>query len=77
MHLGARICAAVWGGQILLSPTTAAAVNGEYREIVPNERVVTTEVFEGAPDPEDNGTVNTMTLKEEDGRTGRLFASIK
>lgn len=25
-HLGARICAAAWGGQILLSPTTAAPV---------------------------------------------------
>jgi uncharacterized protein YndB with AHSA1/START domain len=45
------------------------AFHGEYREIVPKERVVTTEVFEGAPDPENNGTVNTMTLSEEDGRT--------
>jgi uncharacterized protein YndB with AHSA1/START domain len=45
------------------------AFHGEYREIVPNERVVTTEVFEGAPDPENNGTVNTMTLNEQDGRT--------
>ncbi len=45
------------------------AFHGEYREIVPNERVVSTEVFEGAPDPENNGTVNTMTLEERDGRT--------
>ena len=45
------------------------AFHGEYREIVPNERVVTTEVYEGAPDPENNGTVNTMTLEERDGRT--------
>jgi uncharacterized protein YndB with AHSA1/START domain len=43
--------------------------HGDYREIVPNERIVTTEVFEGAPDPEENGTVNTMTLTENDGRT--------
>ncbi|MEA2506364.1 MAG: hypothetical protein QOH48_982 [Actinomycetota bacterium] len=43
--------------------------HGEYRDIVPNERIVSTEVFEGAPDPESNGTVNTMTLKERDGRT--------
>jgi uncharacterized protein YndB with AHSA1/START domain len=41
------------------------AFHGEYREIVPTERVVTTEVFEGAPDPESNHTVNTMTLKEK------------
>jgi uncharacterized protein YndB with AHSA1/START domain len=42
------------------------AFHGEYREIVPNERIVSTEVFEGMPDAE---AVNTMTLTEEDGRT--------
>ena len=40
--------------------------HGEYREIVPNERIVSTEVFEGMPDAE---AVNTMTLTESDGRT--------
>ncbi len=47
------------------------AFHGEYREIVENERIVSTEVFEGAPvpDPEAAGTVNTMTLTEVDGRT--------
>jgi uncharacterized protein YndB with AHSA1/START domain len=40
--------------------------HGEYREIVPNERVVSTEVYEGMPDAE---AVNTMTLTEADGRT--------
>jgi uncharacterized protein YndB with AHSA1/START domain len=39
---------------------------GEYREIVPNERIVSTEVYEGMPDAE---AVNTMTLTETDGRT--------
>ena len=43
--------------------------HGEYREIVPNERIVSTEVFEGVPDPEDKGTLNTLTLAENDGRT--------
>ena len=43
--------------------------HGEYREIIPNERIVSTEAFEGAPDPENNATVNTMTLMEQDGRT--------
>jgi len=43
--------------------------HGEYREIVPNERIVSTEAFEGAPDPDDNATVNTVTLEENDGRT--------
>ena len=42
------------------------AFHGEYREIVPNERIVSTEVFEGFGDAE---SVNTMTLAEADGRT--------
>lgn len=40
------------------------AFHGEYREIVPNERIISTEVYEGAPDPENNGTLNTMTLED-------------
>jgi uncharacterized protein YndB with AHSA1/START domain len=40
--------------------------HGEYREIVPNERLVSTEVFEGFPDAE---SLNTLTLTEVDGRT--------
>jgi uncharacterized protein YndB with AHSA1/START domain len=40
--------------------------HGEYREIVPNERIVSTEVFEGMPDAE---AVDTLTLTEADGRT--------
>jgi uncharacterized protein YndB with AHSA1/START domain len=45
------------------------AFHGEYREIVPNERIVSTEVYEGAPGGDENGTLNTMTLVEKDGRT--------
>jgi uncharacterized protein YndB with AHSA1/START domain len=44
------------------------AFHGEYREIVPNERIVSTEVYEGVPDPGE-GTLNTLTLTEMDGRT--------
>jgi uncharacterized protein YndB with AHSA1/START domain len=40
--------------------------HGEYREIVPNERIVSTEVYEGMPDAE---AVNTATFIEADGRT--------
>jgi uncharacterized protein YndB with AHSA1/START domain len=43
--------------------------HGEYREIVPNEKIVSTEVYEGAPGGDVNGTVNTITLTERDGRT--------
>jgi uncharacterized protein YndB with AHSA1/START domain len=42
------------------------AFHGEYREIVPNERVVSTEVFEAFPDEE---AVATNTFAEEQGRT--------
>jgi uncharacterized protein YndB with AHSA1/START domain len=47
------------------------AFHGEYREIVPNERIVSTEVYEGAPQPEgeEQGTLNTATFEEADGRT--------
>ena len=40
--------------------------HGEYREIVPNERIVSTEIYEGMPDAE---SLNTLTLTEADGRT--------
>jgi uncharacterized protein YndB with AHSA1/START domain len=42
------------------------AFHGEYREIVPNERLVSTEVFEGMPDAQ---ALDTLTLTERDGRT--------
>jgi uncharacterized protein YndB with AHSA1/START domain len=41
--------------------------HGEFREIVPNERIVTTEVYEGAPEGEP--PLNIVTFTEEDGRT--------
>ncbi len=46
--------------------------HGEYLELVPNERIVSTEVYEGVPQPEggpEQGTVNTATFTEADGRT--------
>jgi uncharacterized protein YndB with AHSA1/START domain len=45
--------------------------HGEYREIVPNERVVSTEIYEGVPqgDGPEEATLNTATFTEEDGRT--------
>ncbi len=45
------------------------AFHGEYREVVPNERVVSTEIYE-IPDQGDSPpTVNTATFTEVDGRT--------
>ena len=43
-----------------------AAFHGEYREIVPNERIVATEIYEGMPEAE---ALNTVTFAEADGRT--------
>jgi uncharacterized protein YndB with AHSA1/START domain len=46
--------------------------HGEYLEIVPDERIVSTEIYEGLPEgvsDEDGGTVNTATFTEADGRT--------
>ena len=46
------------------------AFHGEYREIVPDERIVTTEVYEGAPPPpEGEDVLNIITFTEVDGRT--------
>ncbi len=48
------------------------AFHGEYREIVPNELLVSTEVYEGAwqgADGPEQGTLNTATFVEQDGRT--------
>ena len=45
------------------------AFNGEYREIVPHEKLVYTELFEGVPTDPADAAVNTMTLTEVDGRT--------
>ena len=40
--------------------------HGEYREVIPNERIVGTEVYEGAPDA---AALTTTTFTEVDGRT--------
>jgi len=42
------------------------AFHGQYQEVVPGERVVSTEVFEGMPDAQ---AVSTATFTERDGRT--------
>jgi Uncharacterized conserved protein len=40
--------------------------SGEYLEVIPNERLVFTEIFGGMPDA---GAVTTLTFTEQDGRT--------
>jgi uncharacterized protein YndB with AHSA1/START domain len=58
-----------WRSVLVAEDGTEVAFHGEYREIVPNERIVSTEAYEGIPDPDANATVNTVTLMETDGRT--------
>lgn len=43
--------------------------HGEYREIVPNERLVSTEVYEGIPDADAHAAVDILTLTQVGGRT--------
>jgi uncharacterized protein YndB with AHSA1/START domain len=47
------------------------AFHGEFREIVTNERIVTTEIYEGVPEGEEpeQDPVNVVTFAETDGRT--------
>jgi uncharacterized protein YndB with AHSA1/START domain len=45
------------------------AFHGEYSEIVPNERIVNTEVYEMAEPFAGKAPLNTVTFTEVDGRT--------
>jgi uncharacterized protein YndB with AHSA1/START domain len=55
-----------WRYAMVTPDGTEVAFHGEYREIVPDERLVSTEVYEGFPDAE---ALDTLTLTEVDGRT--------
>lgn len=44
------------------------AFHGGYRELIPDERIVCTEVYEGFPEA-DAAALNTLTLTEQNGRT--------
>jgi len=56
----------VWRYVMVADGGFEVAFHGEYREIVPNERIVSTEVYEGMPEGE---ALDTLTLTELDGRT--------
>ena len=58
-----------WRYVMVTTDGTEVAFHGTYREIVPNERLVYTEVFEMPGVTDDDATVNTVTLEESDGRT--------
>lgn len=55
-----------WRYVMVTSDGFEVGFHGEYREIVPNELIVSTEVYEGMPEGE---SLNTATFTEVDGRT--------
>ena len=58
-----------WRSAMVTPDGFEVAFHGEYREIEPYDRLVSTEAYEGIPNPDENATVNTMTLDEDNGRT--------
>ncbi len=60
----------MWRYVMLAHGTFEVAFHGTYREIVPNERIVTTEVYETAEAPDGEGVLNVVTFTESNnGRT--------
>jgi len=51
---------------VIVAHDQEVVFHGTYREIVPNERIVATEVYEAMPPGE---ALNTLTFTEVDGRT--------
>ena len=65
-----------WRYVMMANEGFEVAFHGEFREIAPNERIVSTEVYEmpdgdplaGTPEAEE-GALNVITFSEVDGRT--------
>jgi uncharacterized protein YndB with AHSA1/START domain len=55
-----------WRYVMVVEGELEVGFHGEYRKIIPNEQIVSTEVFEGMPDGE---ALVTTTLTETNGRT--------
>jgi uncharacterized protein YndB with AHSA1/START domain len=61
-----------WRYVMVASDGTEVGFHGEYREVITDERLVSTEVYEGLPEgvsEEEAATLNTATFTETDGRT--------
>jgi uncharacterized protein YndB with AHSA1/START domain len=56
-----------WRYVMVASGGFEVAFHGNFREIVPDERIVTTDVFE--PMPDEAGVLDTVTFTERDGGT--------
>jgi uncharacterized protein YndB with AHSA1/START domain len=59
-----------WRYVMAANDGSEVAFHGTYREIAPNERVVSTELYEGIPGAtEEDATINTVTFEDVGGRT--------
>jgi uncharacterized protein YndB with AHSA1/START domain len=61
-----------WRYVMIARDGTEVGFHGEYQEVVRNERLVSTEVYEGLPEgvsEADAATLNTTTFTEAEGRT--------
>jgi uncharacterized protein YndB with AHSA1/START domain len=60
-----------WRHVMVTEDGSEVGFHGEYREIVPNERIVSTEIWEGATESgyPVEPTVNSATFEETDGGT--------
>jgi uncharacterized protein YndB with AHSA1/START domain len=57
-----------WRWVMVTDDGVEVGFHGMYQELIPNQRIVCTEVYEGFPEG-DAESVNTMTFTEKDGRT--------
>jgi uncharacterized protein YndB with AHSA1/START domain len=58
-----------WRFVMVTNRGSEVGFHGEYRELVENQRIVNTEVYEGIPNGDDVPALNTITLTEVAGRT--------
>jgi uncharacterized protein YndB with AHSA1/START domain len=58
-----------WRYVMVAGPGFEVAFHGEYKEVSAPERLVSTEAFEGIPDPDSHAALCTLTLAEKEGRT--------
>jgi uncharacterized protein YndB with AHSA1/START domain len=58
-----------WRYVMIATEGQEVAFHGEFGEIVPEERIVSTEVYEGMPPGNGPDPVTTVTFTEADGRT--------
>jgi uncharacterized protein YndB with AHSA1/START domain len=58
-----------WRYAMVTSGGMEVAFHGEYRDVVPGERIVSTEVYEGISNGEESATLNTAMFEDANGRT--------